>query len=156
MKDNSSFLFVPSVLKLCVIAVAISFVWTRGYEVFITDGISMEPTLESGDLIVVNKIFYDYTTVDRLDIVTIKDTEDGGYMVKRIVGMPMEVIEILDGVIYVNGKKANFNYRIKPYRLDVGPMKVPVGCYFYIGDNIGETVWGIISYADIIGKVQNK
>jgi|SaaInlV_100m_DNA_2_1039680.scaffolds.fasta_scaffold02206_3 signal peptidase I len=155
-KNNSSFMFVPVMMKLCIMAIAISFVWSRGYKVFVTDGVSMEPTLKSGDLIVVNKIFYDYTTVDRLDVVTIRDIEDGGYMVKRIVGMPMEVIEIRDGIVYVNGKKANFDYKIKPYRLDVKPTKVPAGCYFYIGDNMGETVWGIISDANIIGKVQSK
>jgi len=116
----------------------------------------MEPTLENGDLIVVNKIFYNYTTIDRLDVVTLNDIEDGGYMVKRIIGMPMEVIEIREGIVYVDGKIANFDYKIKPYRLNVRPTKVPAGCYFYIGDNMGETVWGIIDEADIIGKVQSK
>jgi|TARA_R110000824_G_scaffold64286_4_gene168086 signal peptidase I len=137
-------------------ATAVSFVWTSGYKFFITEGVSMEPTLENGDLIVVNKIFYNYTTIDRLDVVTLNDIEDGGYMVKRIIGMPMEVIEIREGIVYVDGKIANFDYKIKPYRLNVRPTKVPAGCYFYIGDNMGETVWGIIDEADIIGKVQSK
>jgi signal peptidase I len=156
MKNNSSYLHIPSVVKLLVMATAVSFVWTSGYKFFITEGVSMEPTLENGDLIVVNKIFYNYTTIDRLDVVTLNDIEDGGYMVKRIIGMPMEVIEIREGIVYVDGKIANFDYKIKPYRLNVRPTKVPAGCYFYIGDNMGETVWGIIDEADIIGKVQSK
>lgn len=136
--------------------VVLAFVWTRGFEFFLTTGNSMSPTLESGDMIVVNKIFYNYTTIDRYDVVVLNDTEDGGYMVKRIIGLPNEVIEIKAGTIYANQKPIKINHEIKPNDLYMPPTKIPPSEYFYIGDNRGITAWGIIEEENIVGKASIK
>ena len=155
-KGNKSLLYFPWAIKLCLAAVVIAFVWSRGYELFVAWGPSMAPTLKTGNLIVVNKIFYDYTDIDRLDVVVLRDADEGGYLIKRIIGLPMEVVEIKDGVFYINGIQQNFDYKTKPDRLDVEPVKVPAGCYFYIGDNMEWTTWGIVAEEDVVGKAQIK
>ena len=156
MRGYNQFFVRNLIIKLLLAAMIVAFVWSRGYELFVTWGPSMEPTLESGDIIVVNKISYDYTSIDRFDVVVLRDVEDGGYMVKRIVGLPMEVIEIKDGTIYIDGRQAKFNYRIKPDRLDVQPVKVPAGHYFYIGDNMEWTTWGLVTGDNVVGKAKIK
>ena len=156
MKKESKTILTAARLQICFALIVIVFVWSRGYELFMTWGPSMEPTLGTGDLVVVNKIFYDYTSIDRFDIVVLKDIEDSGYMIKRIIGLPMEVIEIKDGTIYIDGRQAKFNYRIKPDRLDVQPVKIPAGHYFYIGDNMEWTTWGVVAEDDVVGKVNKK
>ena len=139
-----------------LIILLLSFVWSRGYELFITWGPSMEPTLKTGDLIVVNKVFYDYTTIDRLDVVVLKDTEDGGHMIKRIIGLPMEIIEIKQGAVFINGKKTELDYNANTEKLDIESIRVPSGHYFYIGDNFEWSTWGIIKESDIVGKANKK
>ena len=156
MKKESKAILTAARLQICFALIVIVFVWSRGYELFMTWGPSMEPTLGTGDLVVVNKIFYDYTSIDRFDIVVLKDIEDSGYMIKRIIGLPMEVIEIKDVTIYIDGRQAKFNYRIKPDRLDVQPVKIPAGHYFYIGDNMEWTTWGVVAEDDVVGKVNKK
>lgn len=143
-------------VPLGVSAVILVFVWTRGFGVFVTSGESMNPTLENGDIIFINKIFYDYATVDRYDVIVMRDNDDGGYMVKRVIGLPNETIEIKDGIIYVNQKPTKTTQRIKPNYTNMKPIGIPANCYFYIGDNREDTTWGIVREEDIVGKASIK
>ena len=103
-------------------------------------GQSMEPTLEDGEWLFVNKIGYWIGNPDRGDIVILKDPEgDLGFrqfLVKRIVGLPGDTVEVSNKKLYINGKEL-----IEPYtNVDIqdgnyGPEKVPPGYYFVMGDN---------------------
>ena len=156
MKKESETILTPIRLQICLALIIVAFVWSRGYELFLTWGPSMEPTLKTGDLVIVNKIFYDYTAIDRLDVVVLKDVEDGGYMIKRIIGLPMEIIEIKRGIVFIHGKKTKLDYKANTEKLYVEPIKVPAGHYFYIGDNFEWSTWGIIRERDIVGKANKK
>lgn len=67
------------------------------------DGSSMEPALQNGDNLIVEKISYLAGDPDRFDIIVFKQNENTCY-IKRVVGLPGERIQIQNGKTYVNGK----------------------------------------------------
>jgi signal peptidase I, bacterial type len=93
-------------------------------------GESMYPTLHDGNLILINKV--DYTPV-RGDIV-ILDTQLE--LVKRVIGLPGEKIQIQDGEVYINGQKLEDKYQYPTQVKDSMPeLTIPDGSVFVMGDN---------------------
>ena len=103
-------------------------------------GQSMEPTLEDGEWLFINKIVYIVGGPDRGDIVILKDP-DGNlgfrkYLVKRVVGLPGDTVEVSGGKLYINGKVVDEPYTDVEIQGDnYGPEKVPPDYYFVMGDN---------------------
>ncbi|WP_123043376.1 signal peptidase I [Cohnella candidum] len=101
---------------------------------------SMQPTLQEKEWLFVNKISYEFGHPERGDVVILKDPSDGAdrkdYLVKRIVGMPGDKLEIRSGQLYLNGELT-----VEPYTDsaiedgDFGPTQVSPGHYFVMGDN---------------------
>lgn len=102
--------------------------------------ISMEPTLHENEWLFINKIVLKLGSLDRGDVVILKDPSEGPdrkeYLVKRIVGMPGDTLEIRSGELYINGE-----LKVEPYTDvkiedgDFGPKTVSPGHYFVLGDN---------------------
>jgi len=103
------------------------------------EGHSMEPTLHDHDWLFVNKLVYLVGNPKLDDIVILKDPYDEPsrkLLVKRVVGLPGDRIEIRKRILYRNGVKADEPYtdtEIDDY--DYGPYVVPEGNYFVMGDN---------------------
>lgn len=103
-------------------------------------GQSMEPTLEDGEWLFINKIGYLVGAPKRGDIVILKDP-DGQlgfrqYLVKRIVGLPGDTVEVNGQKLYINGKPLTEPYtNVEIQDGNYGPEKVPPGHYFVMGDN---------------------
>ena len=101
---------------------------------------SMEPTLETGERFFVNKLIYKFTSPDRGDIIAFtKDgSDDAPIHIKRVIGLPVETIEIRDGVIYIDGEeyeeKGDLPQITNPGLAEDG---VTLGNdeYFVLGDN---------------------
>jgi signal peptidase I len=143
---------------------------------FIPSG-SMEPTLQVGDRILVNKLSYHLHGVGRGDIVVFSRpaTENCGGpevndLVKRVIGLPGEMISVSGGHVYVNGRRLDESWLPSseqgvtkagpggtPYSLDQ-PYRVPTNDYFVMGDNRTDSCdsrfWGPISRSLIVGKVE--
>ncbi len=123
-------------------AVAVAFVIkTFLFQAFYIPSVSMEPTLEVKDRVIVNKLSYDFHDVHRGDIVVFKSPpgEDTGTvkdLIKRVIGLPGETVEARDGQILINGQPLT-----EPYLKDgvttghVEPHKVPPGHVWVMGDN---------------------
>lgn len=105
---------------------------------------SMEPTLHDGDNLIVEKISPKIGKLKRGDIVTIEDAsialqQEGKTIIKRIVALENDEIEIKDGNVYVNGNKIEENYINGDYTMPMDPayshMIVPEGYVYVLGDN---------------------
>lgn len=103
-------------------------------------GHSMENTLADGDNLIVDKISYRFKEPERFDIVVFPyEFKDDTYYIKRIIGLPGEVIQISpDGTIFVNGEELKESYGREVIRnagLAGAPIKLKQGEYFVLGDN---------------------
>lgn len=98
---------------------------------------SMLDTLQIDDRIYVNKFIYKITPIKRGDIVVFWFPDDPSIRyVKRTIGLGGDVVEIKNGVLFVNGTAQDEPYLREPMDpQDFGPYKVPEGHYFMMGDN---------------------
>lgn len=108
----------------------------------VVDGLSMMPTLQDQDRMIVNKIGYKIGEPDRFDIVVFHATEEKDY-IKRVIGLPGDRVEYRDDTLYINGKAYEEPY-LEEYKNDLidGPLtepfiieEVPEGQLFVMGDN---------------------
>lgn len=99
---------------------------------------SMKNTIMEGDRLLGLKIAYLFSDPKRGDIVMFPfpDNEKELY-VKRIIGLPGEKIEIIDGKVYINDSTEPLEEPYLPEEMigSYGPYEVPDGCYFMLGDN---------------------
>lgn len=101
--------------------------------------ISMEPTLHEGQILIISKVNYLVGEPERGDIVVIDSKQDKLEhlnLIKRVVGMPGETVEIKDNRVYIDGKllDPDFTQSVTP---DFGFEKttIPEGKYMVMGDN---------------------
>lgn len=102
-------------------------------------GASMEPTLHDGDNLIVDKLSYRFNEPERYDIIVFPyKYEENTYYIKRIIGLPGEAVQIVDGVVEINGKVLGENYgnEIMEYS-GIATEKIILGPdeYFVLGDN---------------------
>jgi signal peptidase I len=131
------------------------------FQAFYIPSLSMYPTLDKGDRVLVNKLSYDLHDVHRGDLVvferppneptTIKD------LIKRVIGLPGDVIEARDGVVYVNGAALVESYVDKGDRTENLPRQtVPDKSLFVMGDNRNNSedsrVFGPIPEKTVVGR----
>ncbi|MCI7813877.1 MAG: signal peptidase I [Lachnospiraceae bacterium] len=102
-------------------------------------GRSMEDTLHNGDNLIVDKISYRFRDPERFDIIVFPPNEnEKTYYIKRIIGLPGETVQIVDGKIYINGEVLEENYG-KEVMKEAGRASTPIVLggdeYFVLGDN---------------------
>ena len=126
-------------------------------------GPSMQNNLNSGDIVVLNKIIYKFRDIKRCDVISFE--YDSKNLVKRVIGLPGEHIEYKDNYLYINGEKYTEDYLdksvvTKDFKLEDLPgnyTKIPDGMYLVLGDNRSDSMdsrdFGLISKKDIKGKV---
>jgi signal peptidase I len=101
---------------------------------------SMEPTLLEHEWLFINKIALEFGSLSRGDVVILKDPDTGPdrkeFLVKRIIGLPGDTLEVRAGQLYINGE-----LKVEPYTDvkiedgDFGPTTVSSKHYFVMGDN---------------------
>lgn len=102
----------------------------------IVDGTSMEPNLMDADRLLVAKVAYTFGEPQRGDIIVFPSPYgDGREFIKRIIGMPGETIEVVNGYIYINGEKLEEPYIVNRDNRTIGAITVPEGEYYVRGDN---------------------
>jgi signal peptidase I len=121
---------------------------------FVVGG-SMAPTLATGDLLVVNKLAYRSREPQRGDIVVARYGR--GLIVKRIVGLPAEEVEVKGGEVYINRVKIVETYPVAPGALQIGSGRLADGKYALLGDNrdisAASMVHAIMPLERVVGKV---
>ncbi|MGM9882245.1 MAG: signal peptidase I [Bacilli bacterium] len=149
----------PYVVIVVVVILIRSFIITP----VIVDGDSMKPNLEDGDFLLVRKIGYNASSIERFDIVVLKEKEDNKEeeIIKRIIGLPGEHISYKNNKLYVNDEvvEENFKFRdTKDFNLEevCSCTTIPDGKYLVLGDNRpiskDSRYIGLIDEEDIVGK----
>jgi len=120
------------------------------------DGLSMNPTLQHGEYVLVSRISYKTGELQRGDIIVFGlPTDPDQHLIKRIVGLPGETIKVEDGKVLVNGNLLNEPY-IASAPVYSGEWTVGEDELFVLGDNRNDSKdshqWGLLPIENIIGK----
>jgi signal peptidase I len=131
------------------------------YQPVKVEGTSMMPTLTDQERIFINKFTYHYGlgNIERSDMVVfLYPLEPSKSYIKRIIGVPGDIVKIVSGDVYVNGDRLVENYVPDSYRdhLSWGPERVPPNKYFVLGDHRSSSndsrAWGFVDRKYIYGK----
>jgi signal peptidase I len=164
---NNLFVLVVCVLLAYVIASAVTHYVAHQTWV---EGDSMEPTLSDGDSIIIQKLSYYFRNPGRYDVVVfpVTATDQNGndidtYYVKRVIGLPGETVQIVDGKVQIDGKELKDDKYCLSKILDSGNAAEPVTLgedeYFVLGDNRNMSTdsrsdfVGLVRRDDIVGEV---
>lgn len=120
------------------------------------ENISMQPTLYSGEFVLVNKLAYKLGSPHIGDIIVFpypKDPQEK--YIKRVIGLPGDVVKVANGTVYVNNQPLDEPYIAAPPAYD-GVWTVPQGDLFVLGDNRNQSsdshVWGYVPVDTVIGR----
>ncbi|MFH1684438.1 MAG: signal peptidase I [Candidatus Margulisiibacteriota bacterium] len=128
-------------------------------QVFWIPSSSMEPTLDIQDRIVVNKVAYYFRAPNRQEIVVFRQVAQEGIpkrdLIKRVMGLPGEILKIRGGVVYINDQKIEETHPMNSDYSDFGPIKIPPDAYFVLGDNrpasADSRYWGFLPKENLVG-----
>lgn len=105
------------------------------FQVVTVDGASMQATLMDGERVAVLLTGYWFEDPQRGDVVMCRYPQRNERYIKRVIGLPGEMIMIRQGVVYVDGRPLAEGYVAVPADQDYGPTRVAQGSYFLMGDN---------------------
>ncbi len=120
------------------------------------DGTSMEPTLHTGEYVVVNKFSYRFGEPHLGDVIVFHFPGNPGQeYIKRIIGVPGDLVQVEQGHVYVNGAPIHEPY-IAAQPNYQGSWTVPANSLFVLGDNRNNSSdshsWGMVPYSYVVGK----
>jgi signal peptidase I len=152
---------VSGVQTLFSAAVYATLIVTFGFQVARVDGLSMAPTLEDHDRLIVNKLVYELGDPRPGDIVMLYYPVNPEKMfVKRVIAKEGDTVRIVDGRVYVNDVPLHDDYVPPEFRShdDWGPTVIQQGYYFVMGDHRNNSSdsrhWGSVPKKYIVGKVK--
>ena len=128
-------------LLLIVLTITASyFITTNVFVKTAVAGVSMEPTLMEGQVVIVNKIEYYLKSPKRNDVIVYKESnrEHSYYEIKRVIGLPGETVKIKNGIIYINDEVLKEKIKtetIENAGLAEEGIKLDDNEYFVLGDN---------------------
>ena len=154
----SNFLYKKGAWRNFLFIIAASLLFKANFKMFIMTGPSMNPSLSNFKMFLISDFEREVfgIRVERYDVVIFED-ESEDLVVKRIVGMPMEKIQIKEGRIYINEELkdyTNLKFSKLSKNLNTGEFNLGYGEYFYIGDNRALSSYGIVKENDIIGRIK--
>ncbi len=149
---------------IVVIALLVAFlVRTFVVQAFWIPSASMVPTLKIGDRLLVEKITPSVRDIHRREIIVFERPEgvdpELKDLIKRVIGLPGELVEGKDHKIFINGVALDEPYLPKgvvPTADPFGPVRVPIDSYFVMGDNRAQSYdsrfWGTVARHQVVGR----
>lgn len=142
---------IPIIIFSLVVALII---FLRVFVCFIAvvKGDSMLPEFKDGQLLLINKC---YSSLERGDVIIFK--HDGSFLIKRVIGLPGETVQIIDNDIYVNDEKINdfVSVNMNDIGLASDPVCLENDQFFVLGDNrnnsMDSRIFGAITQQQIAG-----
>ncbi|SHJ59971.1 signal peptidase I [Anaerobranca californiensis DSM 14826] len=147
-------------IKSIIIAVLLALI-IRSFimESFIVDGSSMQPTLANQQRVLVNKISYRFKTPKRGEIIVFPlPNDENRILIKRVIGLPGDKVEIIDGRLFLNDQEVHEDYILFKSDNGFGPVVVPDDKVFVLGDNRSNSIDSRNSQVGFIdiGKIRGK
>jgi len=150
------------ILYIAIIIGATYFIITYVGQRTKVSGDSMETALQDGDNLIVDKLSYRFRKPERYEIIVFPyQYKENTFYIKRIIGLPGETIQIVDGDVYINGEKLNESYGIEKMRnpgIAYEPIELGEDEYFVLGDNRNnssdsrDSSVGVLKREDLIGR----
>lgn len=122
----------------------------------------MYPTLNDGDELVIDQVSYKFMDPKRFDVIVFPSRyQDNTFYIKRVIGLPGETLQIINGSIYINGHLLEEKHGFEPIELaGVAANQVTLGAdqYFVLGDNRNDSSdsrdpsFGYVTRSEILGK----
>lgn len=148
---------IKDIIEYVIIIVAVLLFRQFLYSPIRVSGDSMVPTLNDGDIMILDKIGYKINGLDRFDIVVVD--YDGEKIIKRVIGLPGDHVEYKNNLLYINGKFIEEKYNRKEtsdFILEfLGENTIPEDKYLVLGDNRpiskDSRIIGLIDKKDIEG-----
>ncbi len=159
-KRASSRTWVRELVETGLLAILVFLAVRASFQNFKVDGSSMAPTLADGQFLIVNKLVYSEVDVEKLgkylpfvsagddptrhvfhgpergDIIVLRDPSNPSVdLIKRVVGMPGDKLEIVDGAVYIDDFRLEEPYIKSEWRGNRPAVIVPEGHFFVMGDN---------------------
>jgi len=146
---------IETIVLAAIIWLVINFATAR----VVVDGPSMRPNFTTGQLLIVNRLAYRFGTLQRGDVIVFDNPHDSTdeYLIKRVIGLSGETIEVRQGRVYVNGEQLQESY-LAPDLLtsNDGKWVIPEDSYFVMGDNRPQShdsrSWGTLEEKYVVGK----
>ena len=126
------------------------------FQLAFVSGSSMSPTMEHGQLLVINKV-QDISEYQRGDIIIFDN--DGTKLIKRLIAFPGETVQIVDNKIYINGEKIDdyVDVEMQSYGVLETPTTLKEGEYIFLGDNRNHSYdsrdFGPVKTESIVGRI---
>jgi len=163
--------------RLLVLLLVFGVIINVGYKKFKVVGGSMEGSYADGETVVVDKTTHKMNQIKRGDVVVFYSKEDDEFFIKRIIGLPNEVIEVIDGSIYIDGVLHRDKFSHQKIRVllvgisgialinpstgkpiyeneNVKFPRLKEGEYWVIGDSRSDSWYGVIYKDSIEGEAK--
>lgn len=140
-KNNSDgrFTVQPEYRFLIIVAIALllSFIVSTFFvRITYVRGDSMEPTYSESNWLVSVPAAYAFSSPERGDVILMeRPSLTSGYIIKRVIALPGETVEIRDGIIFIDGRAIEDQFSVFDDQNDFGPLYVEEDRYFLLGDN---------------------
>lgn len=142
-------------IGVCLVACTILFVFKVGFVKVVVNGSSMNPTIDNGSkgvMIKVNK----NTNIKRFDVVAgLYGNSKDSYIIKRVLGLPNETVDLVDNKLYVNGEEVAQEFSFIPRTVNFPQTHWTLNEdeYLLVGDNRAATISPVVDHiSKIIGK----
>jgi len=150
---------IRDLIESVVIAVILAFGIIRPFIIqpYAIPSGSMEPTLLVGDKLFVNKFIYRFRPIQRFDVIVFKYPHNPKVdYIKRVIALEGETVQLINGKVYINGQPLEENHKMYPSYDNFGPVTVPKGNLFVLGDNRGNSedsrYFGFVPVQNVLGK----